>query len=387
LDLGLSIFICSIFIGVLFGLSASQVVASIWKATVDFHTIQMLIAVFLILALGQLMKMEGSLEAITGALNKIILDPRIALVIPPALIGLLPTPGGAMLSAPMVEESGLRLKLKPEQKTYLNYWFRHLWEYFWPLYPGLIVASAILKLPIPEMMRVQYPLSLMAILAGIIFGILPIKNDKIDPVTADKRWKYLIKFAFYIWPIWLILVGLMILKLPILLILTAIYILMVFFPIGRWRSKIFMLAKIFSFKIAFLMISVMIFKEIVISSALMKIIPALFAQAGVSNLVPLSLIPFLIGLLTGVNQAYVAVGFPLLIPFLGGDHLDLKLVMFAYALGFFGVLLSPLHLCLSLTREYFNANWKGIYRPLLPSVILVFIASVILLKIYELGIF
>jgi hypothetical protein len=81
------------------------------------------------------------------------------------------------------------------------------------------------------------------------------------------------------------------------------------------------------------------------------------------------------------------VGFPLLIPFLGGDHLDLKLVMFAYALGFFGVLLSPLHLCLSLTREYFNANWKGIYRPLLPSVILVFIASVILLKIYELGIF
>jgi hypothetical protein len=38
-------------------------------------------------------------------------------------------------------------------------------------------------------------------------------------------------------------------------------------------------------------------------------------------------------------------------------------------------LLSPLHLCLALTREYFDANWGPIYRRIVPSVALVVIAA------------
>ena len=87
------------------------------------------------------------------------------------------------------------------------------------------------------------------------------------------------------------------------------------------------------------------------------------------------------GLLTGVNQAYIGVAFPLLLPFFGSEVIDLKLIMFAYAVGFVGVLLSPVHLCLLLTKEYFKANWAGIYKLLLPSAAVVFLASVFLLKI------
>jgi hypothetical protein len=42
----------------------------------------------------------------------------------------------------------------------------------------------------------------------------------------------------------------------------------------------------------------------------------------------------------------------------------------AFAAGFIGVLLSPVHLCLALTRDYFHADWAPLYRLLLPSVAL-----------------
>jgi hypothetical protein len=46
------------------------------------------------------------------------------------------------------------------------------------------------------------------------------------------------------------------------------------------------------------------------------------------------------------------------------------LLALAFGSGFAGVMLSPLHLCLVLTREYFNADITKVYRLLwLPSLL------------------
>jgi hypothetical protein len=41
-------------------------------------------------------------------------------------------------------------------------------------------------------------------------------------------------------------------------------------------------------------------------------------------------------------------------------------MMFVFACGFGGVLLSPVHLCLVLTNQYFKANLSAVYRYLIP---------------------
>jgi hypothetical protein len=38
---------------------------------------------------------------------------------------------------------------------------------------------------------------------------------------------------------------------------------------------------------------------------------------------------------------------------------------------FSGILLSPLHLCLALTREYYGAEWGDLYKRIVPAVALV----------------
>lgn len=380
-DLGISLLTGAIITGVLFGMKPVEILLSIQKSAINKNTLELLAAVFIILGMGRYMSAGRTLERMVDALEKIIRDRRIAMVIPPALIGLLPTPGGAMLSAPMVDESGNKLNLTAEQKTYINFWFRHLWEYCWPLYPGLIIASVILEVPIRSMMKEQYLLSAAAIIAGTIFGLIPIKSGKIEISGEDNIWKSFITFNISIWQIWAILIGLVLFKLPILVILSVVFIIMAASPKIEFKQKWILFRKVLSWKIGLLLLSAMIFKQIVMDSSAVTAVPESLEASGISPYFMLFIIPFIVGLLTGVNQAYVGVGFPLLLPFFGIESIDLKLVMFAYTAGFIGVLISPVHLCLLLTKEYFGAGWGGIYKLMIPSVLIIFLSSLILLAI------
>jgi hypothetical protein len=89
--------------------------------------------------------------------------------------------------------------------------------------------------------------------------------------------------------------------------------------------------------------------------------------------------------LTGVNQAYVAIAFPLLVPIVGTGAPDMVLLTFAFVSGFTGILLSPAHLCLALTAEYFKADMKDVYRILVLPAAAVFAAA--LLELLVLRIF
>jgi integral membrane protein (TIGR00529 family) len=83
-------------------------------------------------------------------------------------------------------------------------------------------------------------------------------------------------------------------------------------------------------------------------------------------LVPITIIlPFIVGLVVGITIAFVGTTFPILITLVTsygqGDLLPAYL-MLAMAGGFIGVLLSPLHLCLLLSNEYFGTGLRPVYR-------------------------
>jgi hypothetical protein len=58
--------------------------------------------------------------------------------------------------------------------------------------------------------------------------------------------------------------------------------------------------------------------------------------------------------------------------------------MLAYVGGFSGVLLSPVHLCLLFTTEYFRADFKKVYRLLLLPVSLVVLVALVILFLSKL---
>jgi hypothetical protein len=84
-------------------------------------------------------------------------------------------------------------------------------------------------------------------------------------------------------------------------------------------------------------------------------------------------VPFIAGLLTGLMAAGYGIGFPVALPLVtsGGGPVTPAWAAWLMAGGLMGAMLSPVHLCLGLTRVYFQAEWGPIYRRLVPAVLLV----------------
>ncbi|MBA7618960.1 hypothetical protein ES703_26292 [subsurface metagenome] len=123
----------------------------------------------------------------------------------------------------------------------------------------------------------------------------------------------------------------------------------------------------------------MVFKRILEVSGALESVTGVFQSEGISAYLLLFAVPFFLGLLTGVNHAYVGISFPILLPIFGSENPDMVLVMFAYVSGFVGILLSPTHLCLVLTIDYFKAELRDVYKILLWPSVVIFIAAFLVL--------
>ena len=381
-NLGIIIFSISVIVGIIFGISPLTLLRNIILAVIDPVTLELFAIIILVIFLSNLLQEKGNLRNIVSSLKTFVKNPRLSLIIPPAFMGLLPMPAGALFSAPMVEESSKNLGIKAENKVFLNYWFRHIWEYCWPLYPGLILAAAIINVPIRKIIITQFPLTLAAIFAGLFFGIRKISfpRNLANKKKPREVLQGLLSFIINIWPILAIIFLVLVFKIE--LILALLIITGTFFTTARIkRSKVILaIKKSFSWEMLFLIASVMVFKRILEISPLFSAILTLFKDLGISPLLFLFLIPFIIGILTGLTAPFVGITFPLLLPLINQSEPNLTYVMLAYAGGFAGVLLSPLHLCLIVTIQHFKADFKKIYRILLlPVAFVVLIALVIVL--------
>lgn len=127
----------------------------------------------------------------------------------------------------------------------------------------------------------------------------------------------------------------------------------------------------------------MIFKGLLDSSGAVKVMPEQMMRLGIPKLAVVGIIPLTIGVLTGVTSAFVGVSYPILLPFLIPHQVDWGLVMLVYACGFIGVMLSPVHFCLILTKDYFKADLMKVYKLiLLPSLLLILLALLLVILGY-----
>ena len=123
--------------------------------------------IVLVTTLGQLLKELGYLDRLTRVCQQLPGGNRTAAASLPALIGLMPMPGGALLSAPLVDNV-LDKRYPPEFRTATNYWFRHVVEFFWPVYPGIILTEAITGMPLGSVSLMQLPMAIVMALIGYV---------------------------------------------------------------------------------------------------------------------------------------------------------------------------------------------------------------------------
>lgn len=374
-DVGLVIFSGALALGALSGRPLPEWGSAFIRELTSRSTLELLGAVLFITTMVELLKEVGSLDKLVKSLSVLLPDRRLSIPIPPAILGLLPMPGGALLSAPMVDTATKDLPLSSEDKAFFNYWFRHLWEYIVPLFPAVLIASSITGIPVRTLLIAQAPFTAGAILAGtlVLMKRLPHRLTVVNSAQDRKlAWKDL---GVALWPVALVIIGTIGLgiNLLLLLVLAIVLITIVHRPSVEKVKRAFKGG--FSLRNILLILGIMGFKRMVeIAGAA----PAVYRTLVALHCPPpfmVFIVPMSAGVLTGVTGAAIGITFPLLSPFLMGSAPHLNMVAFAFGASFIGVLLSPFHVCLVLTREYFQAKWGPIYRLLLPSTALIAIIA------------
>jgi hypothetical protein len=138
-----------------------------------------------------------------------------------------------------------------------------------------------------------------------------------------------------------------------------------------------------SLKAMTLVFGIMIFQETLRLTGALDGISRFFAESGLPAVLIITVIPFLAGVMTGLTVAFVGITFPILMPLMGGDTLSLGLLSLAFGSGFTGVMISPVHLCLVLTREYFEADMAKVYHRLWIPQTLVLAAALVPVYIFQ----
>lgn len=375
-NLGLVMLIGAIFVGLLFAMPPEIIGMGIANGLLDATTVQLIIALAIIMVLENILRKTENLQRMVNSLKGLINDHRIVMALMPAVIGLLPSIGGARFSAPFVEETSKGMNLSPVKKSFINYWFRHPWEFTIPLYPGLILASGITKMPLNSIIIAQIPFSIAVIIGGIIFGLRGIKDD-VQPQAEGGVEKHLLPLFLSFLP--LIAIFLLVLAFRLDVGISMIIVTIMLFLIYRYSFKdiVNTLKESISLNNLFIVVGIMVFKGVLEKSGALPALSDSFSASGLPIGIILFALPFIVGILTGITVAFVGVTFPLIYLLLQQSGLSTDLMIFAFAGGYTGVLLSPVHVCLILTKEYFDAEWLGIYRLIaIPSLIILITAVV-----------
>jgi integral membrane protein (TIGR00529 family) len=338
------------------------------------------------------------------ALKALLPNRRVLMGGLPAFIGLLPMPGGALFSAPMVDSVDPEHALNSSHKAGINYWFRHIWEYWLPLYPGVMLALLYSGLTIGTYILIMIPFTLLALGAGYLFLLRTIPLQA-TPANAGAK-PGVGAIAGGLGPMaFCITVGVVgalffaLVNVPqktangyaILagLILSSLWVgiqnratlptaLRTFFS-KRTVALLLLIVGIEMFSAA-LMLPVR-------GHALVALVRGELGSLGIPPLGIIMLVPLFAGLMTGVAAGYVGASFPIVFAILGDHPAHNTLIAataLSYTFGYIGMLLSPVHVCLIVTNRYFNSRLFHTYPYLLKPVIVMLVGSLSISGIYYL---
>lgn len=374
LFIGYVMLVASASVAALYRMSPENIAATLRKATLNDTTIKLLLALSLIRTFELILREKNVMSAMMTSVKEFFINSRVVIISMPLLIGMLPSLGGAYFSAPMVKEATTGLKMSPEERAFINYWFRHPWEYILPLYPGILLASAVSGIPLYSLIFANMVCAFILLATGFIYSMRNIKPknpDSIMPVKIRLKKTNWQSFVPVLAVLLLVVAARMELHYALLGIIITLFIVYRYNPGDVLRATRYG----FAIEVIVLITGIMLFKETLEASGAVRNLSAFLLQQGIPVLPILCLLPFVTGLLTGHTVGFVGSAFPLLITIGGGA--SLANISLAFASGFIGVLLSPVHLCLVLTRQYFKADLWGIYRKTVPASFFIFLAALI----------
>lgn len=341
------------------------------------RTYDIIFALYFVMCLEIELRTSGALAGMVHALQKIFSSNRVTLAVMPAFLGLLPSLGGARFSAPIVEEASKGLGLTNDHQSAINFWFRHIFEFSSPIIPGMIMACNIAGVAYSEFIMHLCWLTVLMFSVGWFVLIRPIKADSIkenagSQAADEQSWQDL---WLSLSPVVLTFVLVVFFNMNASVgmgVVTAGLFLVLHFTKREVSLKDVVVGAI-DMKMFFNVLCILYFIQILTVTQVLQEIVTAFQSSPLPVPVIIACVSFIIGVLTGMSQGHVAIIMPIIAAMQTGS---LNLAGVAMAFGVAGQMLTPTHMCLVVTVDYFKANFFKTLKP-------VFIGEVMLLTIFS----
>ncbi|MDP2873526.1 MAG: DUF401 family protein [Bacillota bacterium] len=374
------------------GLGVEWLVATWGRALIHPDTLLLAMMVGSITLLSWIMAVSKLHERLVYATVKLLHSAKLAVMIIPPMIGALPIPGGAIVSAPLLDRPADMLGMSQPRKAAVNLVFRHASFFFLPFSSSLILASRMLKVDIYHLIRFLAPLGVVTWVVGYLTLVRGAKEARL--VEADATAPQEIAAGhdggngggggLGVVPSAAGPAGnrprsagreFLITGAPIFAALAIGFVLPVPFWVGvicgivlalglSWRTRRWALGDLLrgiDFKLVSAMFGIMSFREVVVRGEILSQLATVLERSAI----PLPVLAFTISLLISIVSANhnttLGIAYPMIIP-LVAPHEVMAYAMLMFAGSFVAYFSSPLHLCQIVTNEHCNVTLPQAFR-------------------------
>jgi integral membrane protein (TIGR00529 family) len=361
-SLPLALFCGAIILGI-FTLPLHMMAQQIGQTLIDPSVLLLGFAMGFIPMIGGTMKESGRMDDLV---NNLRIGKKGVMALAPAMMGLLPMPGGALLSAPIIEKGGVGVR--DDLKVAINDWFRHLFVLIYPLSSALIASAKIANLNVYNAALYLLPTFFFALILGYIFLLRKV-HGRIDYENPFSLRGLLI-------PLSIVLIAPVLdfslkrfLSLPVqeLATLTGVAAaLIVSVVVSRSRLDLLRIArKMKPWNFTLIIIGMFIFLNIFKASNAATLI-------GSIPLPPLTLC-VVTGFILGVATGRIILPASIILPvYLAYGVITPVAFATIYSSIFFGYVISPVHPCVGVSIEYFNVPMKDFLKLLIIPTAIIF---------------
>ncbi|MFO8109915.1 MAG: DUF401 family protein [Thermoplasmata archaeon] len=375
--LSLAMLAGSLILGV-FTMSIGAVGREIFNTLTSPSTILLAFALTMIPIIGGVLKVSGQLEHLVQNLR---IGKKAFLGSTPAILGLMPLPGGALLSSPLVERAGEGVS--KHLKAAINVWFRHILYFVYPISYALIVSTDVANIPMYTAVMYLLPFFLLSIILGYYFllrkveGELEYKGDfsleklmvPLSVLIAAPILHFILVTSFgqeYNETATFIAISFAMVASILIIDSRVTYLKESVKQMKPWN---------FTLLIFSIYIFINIFKASGIDDMISNLsLPVLVLSVGGG---------FLLGVATGRIIIPASILFPVLMGTVGTESLPPYLFVITYVSIFIGYAITPVHPCIAVSLEYFDADMKDYLRELMgPTLISLGVAVMVYLVFF-----
>lgn len=370
-------------LGLLSGIGLNAIGSSISSLVRNNSSLETILTVLMVSVLGGLMKHYGILDKVVSTMVLVIRNKKNILMIVPALMGLLVIPGGAMLSAPFVNEIGEDLDIPAPRRAAVNLIFRHIAMFILPYSTAiLVVLAAMPQIDYPRFILYNLIFVTIIIATGYVMFLKDIKVEKSPPVK--NLFNNILKLMIYISPIYMSVIINMITGWPFYITLISSIIIVYFLSDKKNFFKITFDS--ISWTTLLTIAAVLIIKDMILNmEGLLAVFNSMFngSNGFISMLIIFFISSIFFGFITGNIVGALAIVLPMVSQLDLTENMLYIYTFFVYGSSFLGYYFSPLHLCQVFTLDIMGVTTGELYkeyRVYAPTILILLIIAVFVLK-------